>query len=84
MLKFFWFDDITRDHPTLKEYEFRRLPFGLTPSPAILSTIICHHLSKYKEIDPETVSLLLESLYVDDFAGGANNDNEALRIYRKF
>ena len=83
MLKFFWFDDITRDHPTLKEYEFRRLPFGLTPSPAILSTIICHHLSKYKEIDPETVSLLLESLYVDDFAGGANNDNEALRIYRK-
>ena len=83
MLKFLWFDDITQDHPTLKEYEFRRLPFGLTPIPAILSAVTCHHLSKYKEIDPDTVSLLLDWLYGDDFAGGANSDNEVLRIYRK-
>ena len=51
MLKFLWFDDIARDHPTLKEYQFRRLPFGLTPSPAILSTIICHHLQRNRSRD---------------------------------
>ncbi|CAB4026974.1 DUF1758 and DUF1759 and RVT 1 and Peptidase A17 d omain containing [Paramuricea clavata] len=82
MLKFLWFEDINQDPPTLKEYEFRRLPFGLTPSPAILSSTISHHLSRYKEIEPEIVSLLLESLYVDDFAGGAYDDDEALHIYR--
>jgi hypothetical protein len=82
MLKFLWFEDISQDPPTLKEYEFRRLPFGLTPSRAILSSTISHHLSRYKEIEPEIVSLLLESLYVDDFAGGAYDDDEALHIYR--
>jgi hypothetical protein len=55
MLKFLWFEDISQDPPTLKEYEFRRLPFGLTPSPAILSSTISHHLSRYKEIEPEIV-----------------------------
>ncbi|CAB4007271.1 Hypothetical predicted protein [Paramuricea clavata] len=37
---------------------------------------------EYKGIEPEIVSLLLESLYVDDFAGGAYDDDEALHIYR--
>ncbi|XP_028412045.1 uncharacterized protein LOC114534774 [Dendronephthya gigantea] len=83
MLKFLWFEDINQDSPTVKEYEFRRLPFGLTSSPSILSSIIAHHLSKYKEIEPEIVALLLESLNVDDFAGGAYDDDEALDIYRK-
>ncbi|CAB3981862.1 Hypothetical predicted protein, partial [Paramuricea clavata] len=84
MLKFLWFEDISQDPWTLKEYEFRRLPlnFGLTPSPAILSSTISHHLSRYKEIEPKIVSLLHESLYVDDFAGGAYDDDVALHIYR--
>ncbi|CAB4022781.1 Hypothetical predicted protein [Paramuricea clavata] len=34
------------------------------------------------EIGPEIVSLLLESLNVDDFARGAYDDDEALHIYR--
>ncbi|XP_046844796.1 uncharacterized protein LOC124438660 [Xenia sp. Carnegie-2017] len=56
MLKLLWFDDINKVHPMLKEYKFRHLPFGLTPSPAILSTVIRHHVSKYKNVDPEIVS----------------------------
>ena len=82
MLRFLWFDDIYDDYPVIKVYQFCRLPFGLTPSPAVLSTIILHHLSKFKEQEPEVVSLLSESLYIDDFAGGANEDDEAVRIQR--
>mgnify|MGYP002803517215 FL=1 len=81
MLKFLWFEDITQEPPTLKEYEFRRLPFGLTSSPAMLSSAISHHLSSYKEVEPDIVAMLLESMYVDDFAGGASNDDQALRVH---
>ncbi|XP_046841882.1 uncharacterized protein LOC124435999 [Xenia sp. Carnegie-2017] len=62
---------------------FRRLPFGLTLSPAILSMFIRHHVLNYKNVDPEIVSLLIESLYVDDFASGASNEEEALYIYHR-
>ena len=78
MLRFLWFDNIYDDYPVIKVYQFCQLPFGLTPSPAVLPTIILHHLSKFKEKEPEVVSLLSESLYVDDLAGGANEDDEAV------
>ena len=82
MLRFLWFDDVFKDNPTIKQYQFRRLPFGLTPSPAILSTIIHHHLSPRDQKDGEVASLLKESLYVGDFAGGAYNDDEAVEVYQ--
>ena len=83
MLKFLWFDDIEKERPEIKQYQFRRLPFGLTPSPAFLASTIRHHLSLYQEREPKIVSLLRDSLYVDDFAGGAYEDTEALQIYDK-
>ena len=45
MIKFLWFDDINKENPEIKHYRFRRLPFGLKPSPAILSGTVDHHLS---------------------------------------
>ena len=80
-LKFLWFDDIDKENPEIKEYQFRRLPFGLTPSPAILASTIRYHLSRYQETHPNIVSLLRDSLCVDDFAGGAYEDSEALHVY---
>ena len=32
-----------------------------------------NHLSKYENIDPEFVSIVIKALYVDDFASGKNN-----------
>ncbi|CAB3978969.1 Hypothetical predicted protein, partial [Paramuricea clavata] len=69
MLGFFWFDDIRKDNPTIKRFQFQRLVFGLTPSPAILSTVIQNHLSQHDENGAVIRQLLKESLYVDDFAG---------------
>ena len=34
-----------------------------------------------EEKNPEIVSLLRKSFYVDDFAGGASNDSEAVEVY---
>ena len=82
MLKFLWLDNIEKGTPEVKQYQFRRLPFGLTPSPAILASTIRYHLSKYEESELKIVSLLRDSFYVDDFAGGAYEDSEALQIYR--
>ena len=81
MLRFLWFDDVFKDNPTIKQYQFRRLPFGLTPSPAILSTIIHHHLSLSDQKESEIASLLQDCLYVDDVAGGAYDDDEAEEVY---
>ena len=36
MLRFLWVDDITKEKPKIVHYQFCRLVFGLTPSPAIL------------------------------------------------
>lgn len=77
-----WLDDIEKQRPEIKQYQFCRLLFGLTPSPAILASTIRYHLSQYETKQPKIVSLLRDSLYVDDFAGGAYEDYEALQIYR--
>ncbi|KAL9954863.1 hypothetical protein ACROYT_G042448 [Oculina patagonica] len=83
MLRFLWFDDIEKDCPQIKQFQFRRLVFGLTPSPAILASTIKHHLSKYEEKEPEVTSLLSSSLYVDDLAGGVFRENETVNLYDK-
>ena len=82
MIKFLWFDDIDKENPEIKHYQFRRLRFGLKPSPAILAGTVEQHLSTQNETDPDIVELRPSSLYVDDFAGGAHNDSQAFEVYK--
>ena len=66
------------------QYSFRRLVFGLTSSPAILNGTIQHHLSHYKEPEPQVSELLANSLYViDDFPGGGSDDKSAIHVYQR-
>ena len=58
MIKFLWFDDIDKENPEIKHYQFRRLPFGLKPIPAILAGTVEQHLSTQNETDPDIVELL--------------------------
>jgi len=83
MLKFLWFDNVNKDHPTVIQYHFRRLVFGLTSSPAILNSVLLHHLIQGKGNESPVNCLLVESLYVDYFVGGAVNDKEAFELYQK-
>ena len=65
------------------QYRFRRLVFGLTSSPAILNGTIEHHLSHYKQPEPQVSELLANSLYVDEFPGGGSDDESAIHVYQR-
>ena len=55
--------------------------FGLRLSPSILGVVITHHLSKYREAQPDLIKKLENSLYVDDLVSGAANLKEAFKFY---
>jgi hypothetical protein len=46
-----------------------------------LASIIQQHLSRHKERELEMASLVSDSFYVDDFAGGAKTDDDAVEVY---
>ena len=82
VLRFLWFDDINKEVPTIVQYRYCRLVFGLTCSPAILAEAINYHLNQFQLKYPEVVDHL-GKLYCDDFSCGARNVNEAIKIYRQ-
>ena len=47
LVRFLWFDGIHKENPSIVEYYFIRLAFGLTCSPFLLNTTVRHHLTKY-------------------------------------
>ena len=83
MVRFLWFDDPSKERPEIQKYQFCRLVFGLVSSPAILTSVLQHHLAVNEEKEPKMVSLLRKSFYVEHFAGGAFDDNEAGEVYEK-
>ena len=83
MLRFLWFDDPSRYTPKIAQFRFKRLLFGIRPSPSILGATIAHHLRLYKQSESEMAALLKKSLYVDDLLSGVGDDEKALEIYHK-
>lgn len=83
MLRFLWFDDIEKDCPENKQFQFRKLVFGLTSSPAILTSTINHHAAKYEESEPAVTSLLSSNLDIDDLAGGVFHEIETVDLCDK-
>ena len=59
-----------------------RLFFGLRSSPAILGFVVTHHLAEHRLTEPTLVSLVQNSLYVDDLVTRAKSVNEAFNIYK--
>ncbi|GBM35546.1 hypothetical protein AVEN_106770-1 [Araneus ventricosus] len=76
-LKFLWFGDNEQGYKTLR---FKRLPFGLCCSPAILAMTIKYHIKKYKSVNPECFEMLNSSLYVDDLYYGSDTIEDACRL----
>ena len=73
MLRFLWIDTIESDDPCTVVHRFCRLVFGLTSSPFMRGATVRHHMSKYVKVDLEFVLEVLQSLYVDDYASGADS-----------
>ena len=80
-LRFLWFDSVKGDNPSIVQYRFCRLPFGLKPSPSILGATMHKHVNEYREKYP-LVSGVLDHCYVDDVTSGSDSVEEGLEIYR--
>ncbi len=80
MLRFLWLKEPTKPNSEIQQLRFTRLVFGLRPSPAILGSTICHHLDTQTDSNPQQVELLKNSLYVDDFVSGADDEEQALEL----
>ena len=82
MLRFLWFSDPHSEDSEVIQLRFTRLVFGLRPSPAILGSVIAHHVRKYQTKHPELVECMNHSLYVDDLITGAASVKDAFSLYK--
>ncbi|XP_064465356.1 uncharacterized protein LOC135376833, partial [Ornithodoros turicata] len=82
-LRFLWLSEIpTADHqdPQLQCWRMKRVPFGTTASPFLLSATLQHHFKSFLDVDGKLAESLLNSFYVDDLLTGAPTVDEALDI----
>ena len=79
-LRFYWFDDVTSNNPSIVQYRWARVQFGMTLSPAILDATLDNHIALYKENRPDIIDSI-SKFYVDDMTTGCLSVNEGLEIY---
>ena len=82
MLRFLWYDDVLKPQPSVVQYRYRRLVFGLTCSPALLGATIRHHIAKYENDYPEVVKIL-KRLHADDLSCSVRTPLDAMNIYKQ-
>ena len=80
-LRFLQVVDVSKAIPNFVVLHFTRVAFGVSSSPFLLNATVKHHLECYRTENPSFVNLLLQSIYVDDVAYGANNDATAFTLY---
>ena len=83
VLRFLWFDDVSKPQPEVQTLKFTRVVFGVSSSPFLLNATISHHLKKYRSTHSELVKRISESIYVDDVISGADTEEEAFTMYRE-
>ena len=82
-LRFLWVDDVSKPNPETIVLRFTRVVFGVSSSPFLLNATIRHHLEKHAMIQPDLVSKLLRSTYVDDIVTGAESEEAAYELYKE-
>ena len=81
VLRFLWFNDACADQQDLIELRFTRVVFGVSSSPFLLNATLQHHIKKYETTHSSVVEKLHRSLYVDDLASGAEDEEQAYQLY---
>ena len=82
-MRFLWIDDVSKPNSETILFRFARVVFGVSLSPFLLNTTIRHHLEKHVMIQPDLVSKLLRSTYVDDIVTGAESEEAAYELYKE-
>lgn len=87
LTRLFWYRTSTDDfgQPSTTEkmttYKFKRLPFGLTCSPFLLSATLREPATNYKTLFPTAAALIDKSTYMDDFVAAAKDENSIVKLY---
>ncbi len=81
VMRFLWYRDVHGDQLDLMELRFARVVFGLSSSPFLLNATIRHHLESYEATQPDLVKKIMRSLYVDDLATGADDEEQAFQMF---
>lgn len=81
MLRFLWFDNVLLDEPTTIELLFARVVFRVSTSLFLLNATVKNHLEMYLGAHSETVTVILQSIYVDDVVLGAVDEENAYKLY---
>ena len=81
VLRFLWYDDITKKQPEVRVFRFTRVVFGVSSSPFLLNATISHHLRKHSTSQPQLVRNLSQATYVDDIVTGTNDEDSAYKLY---
>ena len=81
VLRFMWYKDVHADQLELMELRFARVVFGVSSSPFLLNATLRHHLEKYEATQPDLIKKLLRSMYVDDLASGAEDEEQAFEMF---
>ena len=82
MLRFLWLQNPHDVESGFMELRFTRLVFGLRPSPAILGSVISHHLDQYHSRHPEIIPSIKNSFYIDDLISDGSSVEEVFNIYK--
>ena len=81
-LRLLWFKKPDDLDSQIEIYRFTRVVFGVTCSPYHLNATLRFHIMKYVEKYPESLEAVINSLYVDEFQGGAKNDEKTVELYK--
>ena len=77
--RFFWQDE----RGNVAHCEMSKMTFGVTDSPYKAMATVKHHVAKYKDRYPEAAKALSRNLYVDDYIGGADSEEDAIELRRQ-
>ena len=87
LTRFLWYHVINDENGgqvTTQEwtvYRFKRLPFGLTCSPFLLSATLRELANMHTSQFPSAAPLIDGCTFVDDFIAGAQGENDAIALY---
>ena len=81
-LHFLWVNDPLAADPEIIIYRFTHVVFGLNCLPFLFNATLREHFLKYRSEYQNKVESIVRSLYVDNYAGGGCDTNNAHEIYK--